>query len=199
MQSIPKSLWSWFGFAAHIKATFCRLHTSSEGKEKGAVWFVSTPEQTHVDVPTADWLSVNSPNSHWRHQGWQGHPCCMVRHVHAHTLTHRCSLFSQAAINLHAWGYKSIGGRKREAESQEGSLKWTGVSRSPFSRQIYWTGGRPHGAMHDWARWWSRVVCVTPATHDNVNWLAVVSNRLTRGRCVWQQRDLDAGNTENGI
>ncbi len=62
-------------------------------------------------------------NSHWRHQGWQGHSSCLVRHMHAHTLTHRCSLFSQAAINLHAWGYESIGGRERERLSQKGLFK----------------------------------------------------------------------------
>lgn len=32
-------------------------------------------------------------SSHWRHQGWEGHSSWMVKHMHAHKLTHRCSLF----------------------------------------------------------------------------------------------------------
>lgn len=85
-------------------------------------WFLSKPEQTGC---TNSRMTVSEfSNSHWRHQGWEGHSSCMVRHVHTHTFTHRCSLFSQAAINLHAWGYESIGGRKRERlEVREGLFK----------------------------------------------------------------------------
>lgn len=88
-------------------------------------------------------------NSHWRHQGWQGHSFCLVRRMHAHTLTHRCSLFSQAAINLHARGYESVEGRKRETESQIGLFKVNRGEQVSFSGQIYWTGSRPQ-LSHAW-------------------------------------------------
>lgn len=90
-------------------------------------------------------------NSHWRHLGWEGHSYWMVRHMHAHKLTHRCSLFSQAAINLHARGYESIcrGENERETESQRRLFKVNRVNRSPLSSQIYWTGSWPQ-LSHAW-------------------------------------------------
>lgn len=41
-------------------------------------------------------------------------------HPRAHTHTHRCSLFCQAAINLHARGQESLEGRKERLKVREG-------------------------------------------------------------------------------
>lgn len=97
--------------------------------------------------------------------------------MHAHTFTHRCSLFSQAAINLHAWGYESIGERER-LKVRKGSKVNRGEQVSYFWSDLLDWQSTPSCPMHEWAR---VVVVVTPVTHENVNCLVVVSNRSARG------------------
>lgn len=127
--------------------------------------------------------------------------------MHAHTFTHRCSLFSQAAINLHAWGYESIGGRKRERlKVREGLFKVNRGEQVSFfwSDLLNWQStplshawvGKVKG--HDGGKEVCVCVCVvgwiwvSPMAHKNVNWLAVVSNRLTKGSlCFTVDHDLE--------
>ena len=65
-----------------------------------------------MDAPAAEQLSVNSLTVTGFMRGgevvliaWLG--TCR------HTNSHRCSLFRQAVINLHAWGYESLQERER--------------------------------------------------------------------------------------
>lgn len=165
------------------------MQVNASGTE---LWAFSL-NQIHTDAPAGSGMTVSEfSNSHSRQQGWQGHSSCLVSHMHAHTLTHRCSLFSQAAINLHARGYEFIGGRERETESQRGLFKVNRGEQVSFlwSDLLGWQSTPTVPCMSGpgdgpgWWWWWGvggSVTPVTPVTHENVNCLVVVSNRSTRG------------------
>ena len=176
---------------------FCCLHTLMEHLLVNRKELSGFSLNHNTDTLAVQRLSVNSltVTGDIGCGGGQGRSCCLVRHMHAHTLTHRCSLFSQAAINLHARGYESVEGIKRKTESQKGLFKVNRGEQASFSGPIYWTGSRPQ-LSHAWV---GQVMgqgdgvkgeeggSLTPVTHENVNWLVATRNRSAGGHWNGQQ------------